>query len=571
MSFPYGFDAYATAAGHVQRAVASAAGDGVEDEAVPDARGDADADALEAVEAGDATAGDAGAGAVAMGTADDCAIVVAAGEEDATAGAVVDATMTPGAITAAGAVGCTAGATGGFATTAGSVGTAATTDGDASAAAGEAFTSGTTGATNCRLWTMKRCVAWSPALTTLDLDASKVSAWSSMRTGDALTARATARTVMTRGATRIAGCRAFEFSRSVITFELESRNPRRQLFRMQAIVVKEWQNFKDLKVSTIPKPQPGPTEVLVKVHAIGLNFFDTLMVEGKYQIKPPFPFVPGAEVAGVVEAVGDRAKGFKVGDRVFGTGASGIGAYAEYITMAARPGGLFKIPPNLSFREAASLLMTYPTSYLGLVSRGNLQPGEICLIHAAAGGVGSAAIQIAKVIGATVIATAGSDEKCQVAKDLGADYTINYSKEKDWAAKVNEITGSIRKKKGADVIYDPVGTFIKDTSCIAFNGRILVVGFAGTKGIENVPANRLLLKGASLVGVFWGGTTINDVPTATKTWEGVFELFAKHGKKPVVYTQKYIGLDSIVSALDDLFTRKSYGKVVVELGNAAKL
>ncbi|KAJ3333315.1 hypothetical protein HDU76_009469 [Blyttiomyces sp. JEL0837] len=348
---------------------------------------------------------------------------------------------------------------------------------------------------------------------------------------------------------------------------------------MKAIVVDRWlKDVNELKVSSVPDPTCPEDGVIIKIAAIGLNFFDILMVQGKYQTKPKFPFIPGAELAGTIIEKGPKVKGFEVGDRVFGTGAGTISCYAEKAAVKVVPGLLFKIPSGLNFAEAASLFMTYPTSWIGLVYRAKLQQGEVCLVHAAAGGVGIAAVQIAKTLGAIVIATAGSDEKCAIAKAEGADYTINYSTDKDWVATVNKITQQIpgHTKKGVDVIYDPVGTFIKDTGCIAWNGRILVVGFAGTgEAIEAVPSNRLLLKGASLVGVFWGGTTINEPSLVPPTWKGVFELFLKSrpdGKKwrPVVYTDKrYIGLESIPQALMDLGSRKTYGKVVVELTDSS--
>ncbi|KAI9351119.1 hypothetical protein DFJ73DRAFT_831674 [Zopfochytrium polystomum] len=350
---------------------------------------------------------------------------------------------------------------------------------------------------------------------------------------------------------------------------------------MKAIVVEKWLDSVDaLRISTTaPDPVAGDGSVVVAIHSIGLNFFDILMVQGKYQIKPPFPFIPGAEFAGVITQVGKNVTGFKVGDRVFGSGPS----YAEKIAVAVNSGNVFKIPESLSTDEAAAVFMNYPTSWLALEHRGQLKKGEVCLIHAAAGGVGSAAIHIAKYLGATVIATAGSDEKCAIAKREGADYVINYSTDTDWAATVNKITGQLpgrKGQKGADVIYDPVGTFIKDTSCVAWNGRILVIGFAGTGGkIEAVPANRLLLKGASLVGVFFGGTVANESSLVPKVWEGVFKLLSTKKAdgtfyKPLVYKgQKYAGLESIPEALKDLGGRKSYGKVVVDISpnSSAKL
>jgi NADPH:quinone reductase len=220
-------------------------------------------------------------------------------------------------------------------------------------------------------------------------------------------------------------------------------------------------------------------------------------------MKPSFPFIPGAEFSGVIIQTNLREK-FKVGDRVFGTGSNNLNGYAELVAITPLKNQLFHIPNDLTFEEAASIYMTYPTSYVALVSRAQLCPKEVVLIHAAAGGVGIAAVQIAKQIGAIVIATAGSEEKCSIAKAHGADFTINYTLQNDWDKIVNKITSNLpgRDHVGADVIYDPVGFFNQDTKCIAWNGRILVVGFAGTPGkIETVPANRLLLKGASLVGM----------------------------------------------------------------------
>ncbi|KAJ3415853.1 hypothetical protein HDV05_003917 [Chytridiales sp. JEL 0842] len=327
---------------------------------------------------------------------------------------------------------------------------------------------------------------------------------------------------------------------------------------MKAIVVERWvSGMNELQVANVPDPKCAEDGVVIRIHAIGLNFFEYLMVQRKYQVKPALPFIPGSEMAGVIIEAGPKVKGFKVGDRVFGTGPNNIGCFAELVAVKATPGLLFHIPGNLTFAEAASLFMTYPTSWLGLDIRGQLKKDEVCLVHAAAGGVGIAAVQIAKSLGAIVIATAGSDAKCAIAKEQGADYVINYNVDKDWVKTVNAITSKIpgRTKKGADVIYDPAS-------------------FAGTgDAIEAVPANRLLLKGASLVGVFWGGSVLNDRAVVPKTWKGVFELFSKPGPngkpyKPVIYTDyAYKGLESVPKALQDLADRKTYGKVVVELGS----
>ncbi|KAI8810699.1 alcohol dehydrogenase [Cladochytrium replicatum] len=373
---------------------------------------------------------------------------------------------------------------------------------------------------------------------------------------------------------------------------------------MKGYSINHWlKGIEELKVVDLPAPKCPANGILCEVKAIGLNFFDILLVKGQYQSKPPFPFTPGAEFAGVIVEVGPQAKGFKVGDKVFGTDAQGLNAYAELIPVPLSSSFVFKIPEGMSFSEACAIVspallspqsalnfcfykpMIYPTSYTAVYQRALLQSNETILVHAAAGGVGITAVQFAKAIGATVIATASSDEKLEICKREGADYIINYKTEKNWAAKVNEITKALVKagKKrwvGADVVYDPVGLINESTKCIAWNGRLLVVGFAGGK-IENVPANRLLLKGASLVGVYWGGTTVQQQERVVETWKGCLDLFTKVNPatskvfRPIIFTdESYVGLESIPRALAALGERKTYGKVVVELPNtsaAAKL
>lgn len=216
---------------------------------------------------------------------------------------------------------------------------------------------------------------------------------------------------------------------------------------MRALVVQDrWlKDLSELTVTMVPVPSVGPDSVLVRIEATGVNFIDTLLVTGKYQFKPPFPFIPGSEFAGVVVALGEGVDDYKIGDRVYGGGFTG--AYAEYI--ATPTVNIFHIPARLTFEQACGIHTTYPTSYAALKIRANLQPGETCLVHAGAGGVGMAAVQIAKAMGATVIATVGSDDKVDVVKRLGgADYAINYSKE-DWISRVKDITGG----RGVDVVY----------------------------------------------------------------------------------------------------------------------
>ncbi|CAO3609769.1 unnamed protein product [Cunninghamella echinulata] len=275
------------------------------------------------------------------------------------------------------------------------------------------------------------------------------------------------------------------------------------------------------------------------------------MIQGRYQIKPPFPFVPGAECSGVV--LKSTVSQFKPGDCVFGSGSS----FSEITNIEASK--LLPIPKGFTFEQAAGLFITYPTSYSALVLRAQLKKGEYCLVHAASGGVGSAAVQIAKALGAIVIATAGSEEKLKVAKNLGADYVINY-RDQDWTEQVKKVT----KGHGADVVYDPVGLVEKSTKCTAWNGRILIIGFAqGT--IEKIPANRLLLKNISAVGLHWGAYTKNEPERIPEVWKGLFDLFESGKLKPALYHNTYT-FDDIPKALIALNERGTYGKVIANVG-----
>jgi NADPH2:quinone reductase len=322
---------------------------------------------------------------------------------------------------------------------------------------------------------------------------------------------------------------------------------------MRAVVVDRWMEPRDLQVREIPEPEVTPGTLGVEVKAAGCNFFDILLVQGKYQSKPPFPFIPGAELAGIVREVGPETEGFQAGDRVIGTVPTG--AYAERAVIPAL--AAFRIPDGMSFEEAAALPIVYPTSHVGLVQRANLQAGESLLIHAAAGGVGIAAIQIGKALGARVIATAGGPEKLEVARREGADLTIDY-KQEDFVERVRAATDG----KGADVIYDAVGGDILNQSlkCIAWNGRLLVIGFASGK-IPEVRANRILLKNISLVGLHWGAYAIHEPEQIPKTFAALFELFDTGKIRPVIY--KRYPLDQLPDALAALGSRASYGKLVI--------
>ncbi|KAI9137550.1 hypothetical protein BKA69DRAFT_1079703 [Paraphysoderma sedebokerense] len=330
---------------------------------------------------------------------------------------------------------------------------------------------------------------------------------------------------------------------------------------MKALVVDKW--LKDPQelancVHEIPVPELKQNEVLVEVKAVGANFFDILLIQGKYQYRPKFPFIPGTEFSGVVVSCHPAVKRFKAGDRVFG--AVQTGAYATHV--AANASSLMKIPTNLTFEQAAGIFITYPTSYAALTVRANLKPGEIVLVHAGAGGVGLAAIQIAKAMGAAVIATASSDKKLQVCKDNGADYVINY-RTQDWVKEVLMIT----KKKGVDVVYDPVGLIEKSMKVAAWDARLLVIGFAslppGTG--EKISSNRILLKNISIIGLFWGAYRQNDPKTIVQVWTDLMKLFSEDRLKPVVYDRDFFGLESVPDALKALGGRESYGKVVVTL------
>ncbi|PWN99337.1 NAD(P)-binding protein [Tilletiopsis washingtonensis] len=307
-----------------------------------------------------------------------------------------------------------------------------------------------------------------------------------------------------------------------------------------------------------PSVDADGTEVLVDVYSASLNLFDQLQVRGKYQIKKPFPYIPGTEIAGVISAnspIPDGCNWVPGKTRVFG---SANGSYAEQVV--AESSSLQEIPEGMSFEEASGLYVTWPTSYAALRFRANVQPGEWVLIHAGAGGVGLCAIQIAKALGAKVIATAGSDEKLKVCTEVGgADHAVNY-RDKEWFKKVKEIT----EDHGVDVVYDPVGMILPSLKCIAWNGRILVIGFAAGD-IEKVPANLVLLKQCTLMGVFWGLNTVKDPEQVPKVWDGIMELLTSKKAKAVVYKKVYDGLDQLTPALEALMARETWGKVVLRV------
>jgi len=328
---------------------------------------------------------------------------------------------------------------------------------------------------------------------------------------------------------------------------------------MKALVITEYAHPSKIQLTRDapePIPTPGSDELLINVHSAGLNFFDILQAQGKYQTQPPRPFVLGAEFAGIVAAAPPEST-YGPGDRVFGYCQ---GAYGERVVV--KPAQVLPLPDNLSFDQGAGLYITYPTSYEALVGRGKLRAGEWLLVLAAAGGVGMAAIQIGKLLGAQVIACA-SPSKHDVARTVGgADFVVDYTKD-GWQKEVLKITDG----RGVDLVYDPVGRIRDALKCTAWGGRAIVVGFAGGE-IEKLPLNLVLLKNVSIIGIFWGSYSKNNPQRALETWAELLELFGSGRLKPVVYSGKYT-LETLTQGLQDLENRKTWGKAVVRVREPA--
>ncbi len=323
---------------------------------------------------------------------------------------------------------------------------------------------------------------------------------------------------------------------------------------MKAVLCKTLGPARDLVLADVASPQPKINEVLLDVHAAGVNFPDTLIIEGKYQFQPPLPFSPGGEAAGVVAAVGAKAGALEVGQRVMAL--TGWGAFAEQVAVPYY--NVLPIPDRMDFTTAAALGMTYGTSLHALRQRANLQPGETLLVLGASGGVGLAAVEIGKAMGAKVIAAASSADKLAVAKAAGADELIDYSTSslKD---EIKRLTGG----QGVDVIYDPVGGELFDQAVrgLAWNGRLLVVGFASGV-IPQLPVNLALLKGAAVVGVFWGAFAQRQPQDNAANFRQLFAWHAEGKIKPLV--SKTYPLAEAGSAIEQLAQRKAVGKLVVQ-------
>jgi NADPH2:quinone reductase len=325
---------------------------------------------------------------------------------------------------------------------------------------------------------------------------------------------------------------------------------------MQALVCNQYGMPESLLLHDMPAPQPGSSDVIISVKACGVNFPDVLMIQNKYQIKPPLPFSPGGEVAGEVLAVGDQVHHVKKGQRVIAL--CGWGGFAEQVAVSAKR--VFPMPEEMDFIDASCTLYTYGTSYHALKDRAQLKPGETLLVLGAGGGVGLAAVELGKVMGATVIAAASSMEKLAVCQEKGADHLIDYSTE-DLRTRVKEITAD----RGVDVVYDPVGGALAEPALrsTAWKGRYLVVGFAsGT--IPQFPANLPLLKGCSIVGVIWGNFAEKEPQKNLENFGELLKMMQAGKIRQHIF--KIYSLAESANALRDLMDRKVTGKAVVKIG-----
>lgn len=316
-----------------------------------------------------------------------------------------------------------------------------------------------------------------------------------------------------------------------------------------------------LELTELDTPEPNKGQVRVRIRAAGLNFPDTLMIRDLYQMKPPRPFAPGGEIAGDIEAVGDGVEGFAVGDRVLAL--SGFGGFATHLCIEAAK--LIKIPDAMPYEDAACFIFTYGTSHHALKDRAELKAGESVLILGAAGGVGVAAIELAKAAGAKVIAAVSSDDKAAFCKECGADETIVYPREMDRDAQ-KAFSGEIKKLvggDGVDVVYDAVGGDYAEPAirALAWKGRFLVVGFPA--GIPAIPLNLALLKGCQIVGVFWGASVFREPKGHAENMSELFAMYAKGQIKPRISAT--YPLEKAVEALELMQDRKVMGKVVLAI------
>ncbi|SDC08192.1 NADPH:quinone oxidoreductase family protein [Ruegeria marina] len=317
-----------------------------------------------------------------------------------------------------------------------------------------------------------------------------------------------------------------------------------------------------LQLTELPDPVPGKGELLLRVHAAGVNFPDTLMIRDLYQMKPPRPFAPGGEIAGEVLAVGEGVSGYAPGDRVLAL--TGHGGFATHLTIKA--GTAVKIPDAMPYEDAACFVFTYGTSHHALKDRAALQPGETLLILGAAGGVGAAAIELGKAAGARVIAAVSSQEKADFCRQIGADETLVYPRELDRDAQ-KALSAEIKKLAGGDgvdVVYDAVGGAYAEPAlrAMAWKGRYLVVGFPA--GIPSIPLNLTLLKGCQILGVFWGASVFREPQGHAANMADLFRLYGEGRIKPRISAR--FPLEQAAEALEMMQDRKVLGKVVITMG-----
>jgi NADPH2:quinone reductase len=323
---------------------------------------------------------------------------------------------------------------------------------------------------------------------------------------------------------------------------------------MKAILCSRYGTPDDLELRDLPEPQPGDGEVVVKVAAAALNFFDTLLIAGKYQIKPDFPFSPAAEFAGIVHTCGPGVTGFSPGDRVMSYAA--YGAARDYVVQKAAR--LVKVPDELDLDRAAGLSVTYGTTIHALKDRAKLQAGETLAVLGAAGGTGLAAIEIGKLMGARIIACASSDEKCAFAKKHGADETVNYGSG-DLRAELKRLGGT----HGIDVLYDPIGGSYAEPALrsMAWEGRYLVIGFAAGE-IPKIPLNLVLLKGCDIVGVHWGAFVAHEPENEAANMSEIVRWCADG--KLSAHVHAVYPLSETAQALKDIAARKVMGKAILK-------
>ncbi len=331
---------------------------------------------------------------------------------------------------------------------------------------------------------------------------------------------------------------------------------------MKALLSKAVGGPDTLVLEDMPSPTPRANQAVIQVKACGVNYPDVLIIEDKYQFKPARPFAPGGEVAGIVKSIGDAVTNVKVGDRVLGN--TGWGGMAQELALEASR--LVPMPDTMPFDEAAAFIMTYGTSYHALKDRGHMKPGDTLLVLGAAGGVGLAAVELGKAMGARVIAAASSDEKVALAKEHGADEGVVYPQgpfEKEGQRALANLFKDALGPAGADLVYDGVGGDYAEAALrsMAWEGRFLVVGFPA--GIPRIPLNLPLLKGCDIVGVFWGTAVTKDPAGHQRNVRELFDLYAKGKIKPFV--SERFPLARAGEAISHLASRKAMGKVVVTM------